>query len=72
MMKAAQLYAYDKQMNVDLKVETVPGPTINAPDKVLGSRWRHRFVPYRSAHHLRGIVGRDGFRRGVVVLHHGA
>ena len=30
-MKAAQLYTYDKEMNVELKIETVPEPTINNP-----------------------------------------
>ena len=30
-MKAAQLYAYDKEMNVELKIETVPEPTISDP-----------------------------------------
>ena len=34
-MKAAQLYKYDQEMNVDLVVETVPDPTINAPDEVI-------------------------------------
>ncbi len=34
-MKAAQLYKYDKEMNVDLVVEKVPDPTINAPDEVI-------------------------------------
>lgn len=34
-MKAAQLYKYDKEMNVDLVVETVPEPTINAADEVV-------------------------------------
>ncbi|MCZ6679699.1 MAG: NAD(P)-dependent alcohol dehydrogenase [Candidatus Poribacteria bacterium] len=34
-MKAARLYAYDKAMNVELKIETVPEPTINSPDEVI-------------------------------------
>ena len=34
-MKAAQLYAYDKEMNVELKIETVPDPTINDPEDVI-------------------------------------
>ena len=34
-MKAAQLYGYDKEMNVELVVETVPEPTINSPDEVI-------------------------------------
>jgi NAD+-dependent secondary alcohol dehydrogenase Adh1 len=34
-MKAALLYAYDKEMNVDLKVEDVPEPTIKGPDEVI-------------------------------------
>ncbi len=34
-MKAAQLYAYDKEMNVDLKIETVPEPTISDPEDVI-------------------------------------
>jgi NAD+-dependent secondary alcohol dehydrogenase Adh1 len=34
-MKAAQLYEYDKEMNVELVVETVPEPTINSPDEVI-------------------------------------
>ena len=34
-MKAAQLYKYDQEMNVDLVVETVPEPTINAADEVI-------------------------------------
>ena len=31
-MKAARLYAYDEQMNVDLKVEQVDEPKMTAPD----------------------------------------
>ena len=34
-MKAAQLYAYDEEMNVDLKIETVPEPTISDPEDVI-------------------------------------
>ena len=34
-MKAAQLYAYDKEMNVELKIETVPEPTISDPEDVI-------------------------------------
>jgi NAD+-dependent secondary alcohol dehydrogenase Adh1 len=34
-MKAARLYQYDKQMNVDLKIETVPEPTITEADQVI-------------------------------------
>ena len=34
-MKAARLYEYDEQMNVDLKVETVPEPKITAPNEVI-------------------------------------
>ena len=34
-MKAAQLYAYDKEMNVDLKIETVPDPVISDPGDVI-------------------------------------
>ena len=33
-MKAAQLYEYDQEMNVELVVETVPEPTLNSPDEV--------------------------------------
>ena len=33
-MKAALLYGYDQEMNVDLKIEDVPAPAINAPDEV--------------------------------------
>jgi hypothetical protein len=29
-MKAAVLYEYDKEMNVELKLEMAPDPTINA------------------------------------------
>ena len=34
-MKAARLYEYDEQMNVELKIEDVPAPTISAPDDVI-------------------------------------
>ena len=34
-MKAAQLYAYDKEMNVELKIESVPEPTISNPEDVI-------------------------------------
>ena len=34
-MKAARLYEYDEQMNVELKLETVPEPEITAPDEVI-------------------------------------
>ena len=34
-MKAARLYEYDKQMNVELKVETVPEPKITAARDVI-------------------------------------
>lgn len=34
-MKAAQLYKYDQEMNVDLVVEEVPEPTINSADEVI-------------------------------------
>ena len=34
-MKAAQLYAYDKEMKVELKIETVPEPTISNPEDVI-------------------------------------
>ena len=34
-MKAAQLYKYDQEMNVELVVETVPEPTINSPNEVI-------------------------------------
>jgi NAD+-dependent secondary alcohol dehydrogenase Adh1 len=34
-MKAAMLYEYDKAMNVELKLETVPEPTINAANEVI-------------------------------------
>jgi NAD+-dependent secondary alcohol dehydrogenase Adh1 len=34
-MKAAMLYAYDKAMNVELKLETVPEPTITAANEVI-------------------------------------
>ena len=34
-MKAARLYAYDEQMNVDLKVEQVDEPKMTAPDDVI-------------------------------------
>ena len=45
-MKAAQLYQYDQEMNVDLVVETVPEPTIKLPRRGYRSCWRGRFVPY--------------------------
>src|SRR6185503_645681 len=34
-MKAAVLYEYDKEMNVELKLEMVPDPTVNAADEVI-------------------------------------
>lgn len=34
-MKAAMLYDYDEKMDVELKLETVPDPTINAPNEVI-------------------------------------
>lgn len=34
-MKAARLYDYDPQMNVQLKIEDVRAPTITAPDQVV-------------------------------------
>ncbi len=34
-MKAAVLYEYDEQMNVDLKLEDLPEPAIAAPDEVI-------------------------------------
>lgn len=34
-MKAALLYGYDEEMNVDLKIEDVPAPSITAPDEVI-------------------------------------
>ncbi len=34
-MKAARLYDYDPEMNVELKIEDVPPPTINKPDEVV-------------------------------------
>ncbi len=34
-MKAARLYDYDPQMNVELKIEQVTPPTINRPDEVV-------------------------------------
>ena len=34
-MKAAQLYAYDEDMNVELKIETVPEPAISDPEDVI-------------------------------------
>lgn len=34
-MKAARLYEYDEKMNVELKLEDRPEPTITAPDEVI-------------------------------------
>lgn len=34
-MKSARLYEYDPAMNVQLKIEDVPAPTINSPDDVV-------------------------------------
>ena len=34
-MKAALLYGYDQDMNVDLEIEDVPAPAITAPDEVI-------------------------------------
>jgi NAD+-dependent secondary alcohol dehydrogenase Adh1 len=34
-MKAARLYEYDEQMNVELKVETRPDPEITQSDEVI-------------------------------------
>ncbi|TIP25852.1 MAG: NAD(P)-dependent alcohol dehydrogenase, partial [Mesorhizobium sp.] len=34
-MKAARLYEYDPQMNVQLRIEEVAAPTITAPDEVI-------------------------------------
>jgi NAD+-dependent secondary alcohol dehydrogenase Adh1 len=34
-MKAAMLYDYDEKMNVELKLEEVPEPTINSPNEVI-------------------------------------
>ncbi len=34
-MKAARLYEYDPKMNVQLRIEEVPRPTITAPDEVI-------------------------------------
>ena len=34
-MKAARLYDYDEKMNVELKLEEVSAPTVNAPDEVI-------------------------------------
>jgi len=34
-MKAAVLYEYDKEMNVELKLEMVPDPAITAPNEVI-------------------------------------
>ena len=34
-MRAAQLFEYDEQMNVELKIGRVPEPTISAPDEVI-------------------------------------
>lgn len=34
-MKAAKLYEYDPAMNVQLKIENSPPPTINGPDEVI-------------------------------------
>ncbi|TIP99718.1 MAG: NAD(P)-dependent alcohol dehydrogenase, partial [Mesorhizobium sp.] len=34
-MKAARLYEYDPQMNVQLRIEEVKAPTITAPDEVI-------------------------------------
>ena len=34
-MQAAMLYEYDEKMDVELKLETVPDPTIDAPDQVI-------------------------------------
>ncbi|MEM9634366.1 MAG: hypothetical protein AAGA50_23765 [Pseudomonadota bacterium] len=33
-MKAARPHEYDPEMNIDLKIENVAAPTINAPDGV--------------------------------------
>lgn len=34
-MKSARLYEYDPDVNVQLKIEDVPAPTINSPDEVV-------------------------------------
>ena len=34
-MKAARLYEYDPQMNVELKLEDIDTPAIQAPDDVI-------------------------------------
>lgn len=34
-MKAARLYEYDPAMNVKLRIEDIPAPTIQAPDEVI-------------------------------------
>lgn len=34
-MRAARLYDYDPEMNVELKIEDVPPPTVNKPDEVV-------------------------------------
>lgn len=34
-MKAARLYEYDPQVNVQLRIDDVPAPKINAPDEVI-------------------------------------
>ena len=34
-MKAAVLYEYDQDVNVQLKLEDVPEPTVNAADEVI-------------------------------------
>lgn len=34
-MKAARLYEYDPAMNVRLRIEDVPDPTIAGPDEVI-------------------------------------
>ena len=70
-MKAAQLYAYDEEMNVDLKIETVPEPTISDPEDVIVRVGAAGLVPYRFAHYRRGMAGCDGCRRRIVTLHHG-
>ena len=60
-MKAAQLYAYDKEIERrNLKLKTVPEPTISDPEDVIVSCRGCRLVPDRSACHRRGMAGRDG------------
>ena len=67
-MKAALLCEYDKENDVELKLEDVPEPTIQAPRRSGSPCRRGRPLSDRPPHHRRCVARGDGTGRLLVNL----